>query len=107
MVQQVKCDFCEEMVEKGKYYYIYCLSVETDKQMHFIGLQKLLSGLADYVMEVKTHLSASQILLFRPDILKEYLSKNIMGESVVDFCLWKYVVCDECFIEYIELVPLI
>ena len=81
MTQQAKCDFCEEMVDKGKYYYIYCLAIETDKQEHFVGLDTLLEGLAEYLMKNTSHLSASQIVLYRPDILKEYLTQLVKDET--------------------------
>lgn len=101
-----KCGYCEEEIEED-YYYIYNLFVETNKQRHYIGLQKLMNELDDYLMNKSIHLSVSQVILFRPDIVKAYLNVTILDEEIISFHLEKYIICYECYSQYIEYVPLI
>jgi hypothetical protein len=101
-----KCEYCEQEISNKDYYYIYCLVVETKEEVHFVGLDTLIKNLSNYLMEKRCHLSASQIILLRPDILKEYL-KTLVTKEIERFYLKAYIVCYECFEQYKELVPLL
>jgi len=102
------CDYCGYEAKIGEFHYIYCFVVETDKQEeHYIGLEKVLNELSEYLMDKKCHLSASQIILFRPDIVKEYLATTFLDCKVIDFHFQRYVICMECYEDYVKLMPLI
>jgi hypothetical protein len=103
----LQCEFCEEEILDNQFYYVYAFVVETDKQIHYIGLQKIADGLADYLMSKPIHLSAGQILLFRPDIMKEFLGTISDEEKILCSYLQKYIICYECYEEYKEKVPLL
>jgi len=99
------CEFCNKTEEEG--FYIYVLIVETNKQVAYIGLNKVVEGLAEWITDKYYHLSASQIILFRPDIVKEYLQGLYNEEEKVEsFYFQKYQICTKCFETYKEIMPL-
>jgi hypothetical protein len=101
------CNYCDKVLIENEFYHIYRLLVATDKQLHYIGLQKLLDELSNFAMEKSYHLSASQILLLRPDVVKCFLSQKFQGEKPLFWFLQESPICYECFQEeYINLVPL-
>jgi hypothetical protein len=101
------CKYCKAKIEEGNFFLIYNLAVATDKEMRFIGLQKLMDELANYAMKKGYHISASQIILLRPDVVKEFLSLKYKGERIIFFYLSEYECCYTCFGHYSECVPLI
>jgi hypothetical protein len=104
---QETCKYCDKLLENNEFHYIYRLLVATDKQLHYIGIQKILEELADYAMNKGYHLSASEIILLRPDVVKEYLRGRIKGEKVIFYLLQESEICLECFrTEYENMVPL-
>jgi hypothetical protein len=100
-----QCKYCQEKLEKKDFYIIYRLLVATNVQLHFIGITKLLDELGDYIMHKGYHLSASQIVLLRPDILKAFLTKKMFPEIPVFWFLQEYEICNDCMKEYIKLIP--
>lgn len=100
------CEFCKEVIQMDDYYFLYSLGIETDKSTHFIGLEKLMEDLSNFLMDKCVHLSASQIILFRPDILRKFLETIVGEERIIEFCLIKYVICHACYEEYKERIPL-
>jgi hypothetical protein len=101
------CKYCNEKLAKNEFYYIYRLLVATDKQLHYIGIQKLLEELSNFAMEKSYHLSASQILLLRPDVVKCFLSQKLEGEKPLFWFLQESEICYTCFTEnYTDIVPL-
>ena len=101
------CKYCDKTLEKNEFYYIYRLLVATDKQLHHIGLQKVLDELGNFAMEHSYHLSASQILLLRPDVVKAFLSKKLQGEKPLFWFLQESEICYKCFEDnYTGIVPL-
>jgi hypothetical protein len=101
------CEFCELEVTDEKFYYIYAYVVDTEETVHYMGLLNLLEELADYLMDQPIHLSAGQIIIFRPDIMEQFLAKKFPEEKIVTFYLQKYVICAECYEEYDKKVPLL
>ena len=101
------CEFCEGDVKDNQFYYVYAYVLETNKDKYYMGLQKLTTDVADYMMDKPVHLSAGQIILFRPDIMKVFLETKRPDEKVLQFYLQKYVICYECYEEYDKKVPLL
>ena len=102
-----QCKYCDKPLSSNEFYYIYRLLVATDKQLHYIGIQKLLDELGSFAMEQAYHLSASQILLMRPDVVKCFLSQKLEGEKPLFWFLQESEICLECFQNnYTDIVPL-
>jgi hypothetical protein len=104
--KEILCKCCNEIVEVEEVYNVYCIMVHTDKQSYYIGLFNLFEKLGDYLMSKHYHLSASQIILLRPDVVSEYLRQKFEGEKVIEWYIEGYRICEECFGEYINLTPL-
>ena len=81
--KEEKCFNCSKTLNNKKVYILYSLIVNTNVRSHFIGLLKLIEGLADHLMDKYIHLSASQVILLRPDILEEYLVMKLKPEHPI------------------------
>jgi len=104
---QETCKYCDKELQGNEFHYIYRLLVATDKQLHYIGIQKILEEIAEYAMNKGYHLSASEIILLRPDVVKAYLEERIKGEKILFYFLQESEICYECFeTEYVNMVPL-
>lgn len=101
-----KCKICEEKLGKTELNIIYRMLVATDKSLYHVGLQKLIGEVGEYAMRKGYHLSASQIILLRPDVMREFLNKKYNPQKVVFFVLQEYECCDECLEDYKKQVPL-
>ena len=101
------CDYCGKNLHLPELYIIYQLGAETDTKIPNIGLQRILEDLGDYAMKKGYHISASQIFMLRPDIMKEYLTESLKDK--VELCyLETKLICYACYEEeYIKLVPAI
>jgi len=99
------CDFCnEESNSIGNT--IYQLVVITDKFTHQYGLKILLEDLNDFLFKKGIHLSASQVVLLRPDILKDFLMSRFPQEQIDDFVLDESFICSSCFEDWKKEIPL-
>lgn len=78
----------------------------TEEKEYEIGISRMLSDLNDYIMKRMYHLSASEILLLRPDIVLEFL-RETYKENITEWYLMANYVCYDCFEVYKELIPLI
>lgn len=100
------CQYCPKVLEEGNFYLIYNLAVATNIEMKYIGLQLLLKELADYAMKKGYHLSASQIVLLRPDILKDFLNLKYKPEKIIFFDLQEHEICLDCYKQgYVKHIP--
>jgi len=104
--REILCKCCDKIVECEEVYNIYCVMVQTNAELYYIGLLNLFEKLNDYLMSKNYHLSGSQIILLRPDVVKEYLEQKFEGEKVTEWYLEGYRICEDCFKEYIALTPL-
>lgn len=101
------CSQCEEKIERDKFYYIFRLCVATDKEQYEIGFKKILYELSEFLMIKGCHLSASEIIFLRPDVVKEFLQSKYIGEEILLWYFNEFPICFDCYEEYKELVPLI
>jgi len=106
-IEKERCNYCSNDFPINELYIIYRLLVSTDTQTHTIGLIKLLNELSDYLMNKSYHLSASQVVLLRPDILKDFLAKKYFPEKIIFYMLQESEICTDCYLSYKEYVPLI
>lgn len=102
---EIVCKYCDETVEDNKFYNIYRMAIATDKQMHYIGLKKLLDELGDYLMQKGYHISAAQTILLRPDILKDFFMIKLENEKPIFWFLQEHEICYDCYKNYSHLVP--
>ena len=97
------CNFCTS-VKQGDIYSISKLAIVMKKQTIEVGLLTLLKELNRYVLDKCYHLSASEIVLLRPDILVEFLTHKY-DEPIISYSFIENRICQECFIKYKVLVP--
>jgi hypothetical protein len=98
-----KCDFCNKKKYK-KSYGIWKVLIQTESKTLEVGILTLLKDLNAYVLEQCIHLSGSEIILLRPDILLEFLCIHYK-EKVLHFGYQEYIICNDCFEEYKKLIP--
>lgn len=100
-----RCKICTSEL-KEDLTLVYQLLVFTSRTSYCIGIQKILEELGNYAMEKGYHLSASQIILLRPDVLREYLQKKYPKEQIGAFILKENEICMKCYEEYCQMIPL-
>jgi hypothetical protein len=104
--QENVCDYCKQAVKKNNFYLIYRLLVVTDEHNYYVGLLKILDEMGNWLMKRGTHLSATQVLIMRPDIVKEFLDDKFGEDEEVRFwSLGESIICSKCYSEYIKMVP--
>jgi hypothetical protein len=101
------CEFCNKVKLDGTYW-IYRLSFRTNRcENYSVGILNIADELGDYLIKRGSHLSATQVMLLRPDITLDFLKKKYDNseEKVLDYGLWEAEICKACFKEYIKEVP--
>lgn len=96
------CSFC--LLNKSDYS-IYKIILITDKSRYEIGLLTLLEKMEDWIFQKMYHLSASQILLLRPDLVYEFFEQYKPNEKIVKWDFVGHEVCKKCFESYKPCVP--
>jgi len=106
---RTKCDHCtccKDKLEDFQFYLIYRLIVATNNNTYHIGIVKLLEELSDYAMKCGYHLSGSQIVLLRPDIMKDFLDQKFKPDKSLFWFLIEDEICHKCYKDtYKDLVP--
>ena len=100
------CDFCKKL--KKNNYNVYQVGFQTDNgHTYYIGVVNLERKMSQYLFDRGCHLSATQIILLRPDLLHDYLSNNYNtnNETIEKTFLQEVVICEDCYKRYIEQVP--
>lgn len=96
------CSFC---FVNSSTYSIYKVVLNTSKSRYEIGILTLLEKMEDWVYEKMYHLSASQILLLRPDLVYEFFEQYKPNEKIVKWDFVGFAVCSKCFESYKSCVP--
>lgn len=102
------CDFCNKLQINKQIYSIYRLGFTTTLQFYTVGILNISEELGDYLIKRGCHLSATQVMLLRPDILLDFLRKkyNSPLEKVINAGLTEAEMCETCYNnEYIQEVP--
>lgn len=99
------CEQCGRKVTHKELYVTYKVIVVTNIQYYFVDMKHLIDELGDFTVEKGYHISASQIILLRPDLLKNYLSKKFYPEEIIFWFLCEKEVCDTCFEKQKLLIP--
>lgn len=107
LVDKIKlCDFCSKL--RKRLYIIYQVGFITDENNHYyIGIINLEKKMSKYLFSRGCHLSTTQIVLLRPDILRDYLNNdyNIKNETVIHTFLQEAIICEKCYEKYKLEVP--
>ena len=61
--------------------------------------------MSEYLFKNGYHLSASQIILLRPDILLNYFKRKYKGESIDAWFMQERITCIKCFDKVKQIVP--
>ena len=101
------CDFCNK-IKINKTYFVYRIDFTTNKSKYNIGILAICNDLGDYLMQRGIHLSATQVILLRPDMMLEFLRRkyNTPTETVKEYTLTEAEICHNCYEDYTEHVPL-
>ena len=99
------CKGCQKSIVNKKIYIVYNVIVASNIQLRCFVLKSILEDLDDYAMSKGYHLSASQIILLRPDLFKEFLETILHPEEVYYWFLLENELCYDCFEKYKIKVP--
>jgi hypothetical protein len=105
--KELLCESCDKQVFSGEFYFLYRFTVITKAKEYELGIKSLLYEVADYLMQRGSHLSASEVILLRPDIVQEFLVQKYKDDEVQCWFFKEFIVCNVCYEEYMKLVPLI
>jgi hypothetical protein len=114
------CKRCgRELHSTNDYYVIHRIVIAAKNDIvHYVGINEFLDKLSDYLITTEIvdavgkkralccHLSASQILLLRPDIVKEFI-QTTLKENIELFFIQDTEICLDCYEEYKKNVPLV
>ena len=101
------CEFCNGIIVNKQKYYVYRLGFRTTQAAYTIGIMKICEELANELVTKGIHLSATQVVLLRPDIMLDFLHKKYDSEKeqVVEYKLLEAEVCEKCYNNYKSEVP--
>jgi len=101
------CEFCNKITINNKAFIVYRIGFSTNLGEFNVGVLNLSEELADFLMKRGSHLSGSQVMLLRPDIMLEFLKHkyNSNEEKVMEYHLCDAEICYNCFKKYVEKVP--
>jgi hypothetical protein len=101
------CSFCNYNVS-DELLTVYSVVVITDKNVYRVGVPRMLEDLENFLRDKYYHLTASQILLLRPDVVKSFMVAQFKekGEVVTGWTFSADLVCGKCFKIWERNVPL-
>ena len=97
------CNFCFDL--KPKTYSLYKVIIHTDRGIYSMGLLKFLELMSEWAMKKMYHISASQILLMRPDLVNEFIKKFKPMDKLYTWFFKEHTICESCFEQYKEHIP--
>ncbi len=97
------CDFCGE--KEKEVYCLYKFIYQTDKSMYDIGLVKLRDMMDEWILQKLYHLSPTEMLLLRPDLVNEFLKWYNPKEDLITWYFSNYKMCPTCYEEYKNNIP--
>jgi len=96
------CNFC---YIRQSQYTLYKIILHTDKGIYEMGIVTTLNKMEDWIFKKMYHLSASQILLLRPDLVREFFVDYKLGEEIKSWFFEEHFICIECYKDYKSQVP--
>ena len=104
------CDFCEKVKVNKQIHTVYRIGLTTTDEPYSLGLVYILPLLDKYLFKKGIHLSGSQVVLLRPDVFFDFITKyppeDIEG-TIVAWELESADICEDCFKNYEKEVPLV
>ena len=100
-------NFCNFCLTRQPRYTLYKVVLETDRKIYEMGMSSLLEKIEDWRFKRMYHISASQILLLRPDLVHEFFENYKFGEKIKSWFFEAYFICPECYKDYKSHVPTI
>ena len=97
------CDFC--YTKKDNSYGLFKVILKTNKSIYEIALKTLLEQLNAWVMSKLYHLSATEIILLRPDLLHDFFKETRKDERIVGWLFKEYIICLDCYEQYKKNIP--
>lgn len=99
------CDFCNHN-KASDFIVVFHVVVATDRSVYSISMPKMIENLQKWLDPKWLHLSASQALLLRSDLVKAHLDDIFKGEKVAGWTFLPKTMCDKCFKVYDKTVPI-
>lgn len=105
--EQGLCSFCDKVTYSVPNLTVYRLSYTSNLGEYSEGIVNITDGLSKFLFKRGSHLSATQVILLRPDIFLEFLRAkyNTLEEKISKYSLIEAEVCPNCFKEYKMEVP--
>ena len=101
---ELLCHYCKKEITDIYNNFTLIIYVNVKKRMYWINLDTILYCIGEYTKKDYIHLSPSQILILRGDIVAEMLSK--MYEEKVIWGIYTAETCDECYEIYKQQFPM-
>lgn len=96
-----------QLIFNDVYYYIQVLTILTDGDPVVMSIQKFGEISYKWLFDKGIHLSATELLLIRPDLITDFLLEY-QEESGIKCCGWflsPIILCEKCYREYTKEVP--
>lgn len=97
------CDFCGST--KNDIFYLYKFQFATSRSIYEVGLIAIFELMNKWILEKLYHLSPSEILLLRPDLVNEFLQWHKPDEDIKNWYFTNYRMCTSCYQSYKQNVP--
>ena len=100
------CDFCQDIKIKRNDF-VYRIGFDTNLGEFNVGIMNIYEELSNFLMDRGSHLSASQVILLRPDILKTFIKFKYKTEyeTIDAVYLCESEICPNCFKLYVKEIP--
>jgi hypothetical protein len=99
--QTQMCDFCKEPA--SEVYFVYKMVVFADNYIE-IGLLTLFQEMDKWIFKNLYHLSPSEIIILRPDLVVRFL-EEFLKKQVVLWFLKPHATCGKCYESYKQEIP--
>lgn len=103
IVNKEKCCFCDAK-NSSHCFSLSKFAVRIKNRTIEKGILSLLKEVNRWCLDRTLHLSASEIILLRPDLLLEFL-KFTYKTDITSYCFTEYKICNLCYEKYKKLVP--
>lgn len=105
--EQGLCSFCEKVTYGEPNLIVYRLAYCSNLGEYSEGITNITDALSKYLFKRGSHLSATQVILLRPDIFLEFLKSkyDTVEEKISRYNLIEAEACPNCFKEYKQEVP--
>ncbi len=106
MTEQTKptCHFCGTTTDT-QYFYLYKFVLQTNRATSEMGLLAIFEQMNKWILDKMFYLSASEIILMRPDLVNDFLGWYKPDEVVKSWYFTNFAICTKCYETYKTKVP--